>query len=145
MKVVARALPYNEYSSYAERYTEDSIRWWLDHVKGYSLPMLIGHEKRSVIGEWTDFKSIPSDGLYVYGEVKDPETIKALRDGVHSEVSIGSIVADATNRNNRREARVYKEGDEIKFHKYDVKNAFIEEVSIVDRGAFSGTWIRETT
>jgi phage head maturation protease len=148
IKVYGFALPYGERNSYNEILPRGALDKWL--AKHSSVPM--GFEHLGPCGRWTKLTNTP-EGLFCEGEITDPRAAKAFREGYVPELSISFRQAPGpdglrTYSRERMNSYVQQFGRGPVANVVDcnvVREAGLAEISLVNRGAFNGTYVREAT
>lgn len=149
MHVKGFAMPYNKANSYNEIVRHGAFTKFLERLGDRPLPMGFMHD--GPCGYWTKIEDRP-DGLYCEGFVTHPAAKKYFRNGTLGELSISFEQASDPDGHKRFSSKRIED-----FHarglrgkpswvrevwQDEVTEADLAEISLVDRGAFDGTWVR---
>lgn len=124
IRVHAFAAPFNSANAYNETLLPGAFTDFLKYNKK-KIPMYINHDESRRVGWWTHARQ-DSRGLFVDGIVEDPAAEAYVRAGGVRQVSIGAL-----------QPRTHRRKPTPMF----IEKAALYEVSLVDRGAYNGTWL----
>lgn len=152
-KVYGFACPWNEYNSYKELMRPGAFKRFIDNLGDEPLPMRVCHEPYHV-GWWTRLRE-GSEGLFCEGMIQEPNAAQAFKEGLLPELSIAWRFPDHKVDNlEMKTTRIrYNSAGERYRYVFDshglpvvesqkIDEAILGEISLVDDGAFKGTWVR---
>lgn len=153
LRVHGLACPWNIYNSYNELMRPGAFKRFIAARNRKPLPMRLLHE--DVVGEWKELVE-GSDGLYASGVIRDPAAAYGYELGEFPELSIAWRFHDENlskdlrvsklrlNSKSAWDRAVYEEMNVPVVNRLEVDEAVIGEISLVDHGAFDGTWTQRS-
>lgn len=147
MQIAGLAIPYGVPNSYAETFTPDTLgNAYLSRLT--ELPMLFDHERKKIVGFWTDFDSTPS-GLYVRGKVTDPAMIEKVERTPEAKRKLSISYSWFAPGKAARDARVnWHASEQAQRFVYDpitIGTAMLSEISIVESPAWKESFYQVIT
>lgn len=154
LQVHGLACPWNVYNSYRELMKPGAFKRFIASLHGEPLKMKMKHRRSA--GYWTNLME-GSDGLFCSGVITDPAVAEIFERGDLPELSIAWRFADEKiDRGDVRATRLrfnsHHPVEQILFEMVgaqivdhsEIDEASLGEISIVDEGAFGGTWVRRS-
>lgn len=151
LKIEGFAVPFGIENSWNETLAPDALDAFLEKQGNKPLNMGFMHEQK--IGRWTKLEK-RDGGLYVEGVVTLPAAERFIRaNGMEGELSVTvrnnidnpTLIEASNKRMQENLRRLGRPPAFVKLHSVEhmhVAKADLTEISLVDHGAFPGTWFK---
>lgn len=151
LKIVAKACPFNTKNCYGETLAPGSFTEFLR----FNQSVLMKAMHKPIVGRWNHLFQA-NDGLYCQGILNDPKIERLVRNGELSQLSISytdmdtlEAIMHARDPQERLMHRMFDSREGRRFYMARkgrpgyapivVERADLDEISLVNKGAFSGT------